>query len=270
MRTLVSAVAIFLVLCFAPGAIAGTQEAPEMTDAEGDCAFPPGNEYMDLTAAWISDETATDFNVNVAIAKFNDAMAAGTGITIQFTHQGVQFGVVGAHQGPDGWFYGNALVDESGVSEIVETSGSFTPGTPSILSVKFLKSNFPHGDATDNRLVDFFGGSVDLKPLLPFLATGQEPPGSFSQGQVDCDDITGDVEYTFAVGDHSSHEMGGSADASDDTEADDATGDATSGAASPTEDLVPQAAPDKGVPAPGLGLALVAVALALAWRRRSP
>lgn len=48
---------------------------------------------MDVTAARVSDETETEFVANVALAAFDGAFAeGGTGYTLQFAHQGVQWG----------------------------------------------------------------------------------------------------------------------------------------------------------------------------------
>jgi hypothetical protein len=259
---------LLLATLLAPAASAGTLEAPEITDPEGDCAFTPGNEYMDIVAVWISDETAMDFNVNIAIPKWNDAAGVAAGFTVQFTHQGVQFGVVAASQGAQGWYYGNAVVDENGVSEMTDASGSFTPGSPNVLTVQFHKSNFPHGDAADDKLVSIWAGSVDLKPSLPFLVTGTEPPIGFTESAIDCDDAESNAVYTFAVGDHSAHASGGSGDA------DDATGEGSEGAASesaPPDDaaLKPQSAPEAETPGVGL-VAVLAVVAGLAFARRRP
>lgn len=261
MRPIPSLVACLLLTTIgAPFASAGTMEDPELSDAEGDCAFAPGNEYMDIVAAWVSDETAADFTVNMAIAKWSNEAGGGAAFTVQFTHQGVQFGVVAAYQGPDGWYYGNARVDSNGVNEMVETRGSFSAGTPSVLSIVFLKSHFPHTDATDTKLRSFTAGSADLKPALPFLITGQQTPLPLTDMMIACDDASGTGEYEFAVGDHAQH---GAGDNMGDMPSDD-----TTQAPPPSEPVAAQNAPTNETPAPGLALALVAALLALVVLRK--
>lgn len=264
-------VPVLLALLSTPLAAAGTQEAPELTDPAGDCANAAGNEYLDVVAAWVSDETEHDFRVNIALAKFVDTIAMGAGITVQFSHQGVQFGVVALYQGSPGWYYGNALVNEEGVSEVRDADGSFTPGEPAILSIQFFKDNFPHGDMTDNEIRSFFAATTDFKPLMPFLIAGQNPPvaAGTGQGDIPCDSAEGSGTYTFQVGGHAAH-SGGDMDSGDNATAE-AGADASANATASTgsgDPLVPQAAAgDKDTPAPALALVLVAL-LALARLRR--
>lgn len=261
---------IVLLLAATPFATAGTPESPEMTDPAGDCGNAAGNEYIDVVSVWISDETTSDFRVNIALAKFLDAVAMGAGVTVQFSHQGVQFGVIGLYRGSsEGWYFGNALVDSAGVSEVRDSDGSFTPGEPAVLSIQFLKDNFPHGDSMDNELRDFYAATTDLKPLMPFFVAGQDPPfapGSGS-GELPCDEATSGATYTFQMGGHSAMMMEGGE--GDDTTANTtAPTNGTSPAASGDERLIPQAAAgEKDTPAPGLALVLVAL-LAIALMRR--
>lgn len=200
-----------------------------------------------------------------------DAAASGAGYTVQFTHQGVQFGVIAFYQSPaDGWFYGNGFVDtETGeLSNFSDAEGSFDAAA-ALLAITFAKSHFPHGDSADNQLTAFEGGTADFKPLLPiFIAEGVSGQGApVAPDYLDCDLAEGSVPYTFQTGGHSAH--GGSA------------GNATSGDGAPTnattddapQPVSPAAAPtDEGTKeSPGAGIllvALAALAVAVARRRR--
>ncbi|HWG90853.1 MAG TPA: hypothetical protein VNZ52_08415 [Candidatus Thermoplasmatota archaeon] len=194
-----------LLLALAPLASAGTPEAPELTDPAGDCSFAPGNEYADVTAAWISDETPTDFTVNLALAKFTDAAAQATGYTIQFEHQGVGFGVV-AFYFQNEWFFGTGRVnaDTGDVNEYNDTEGSFTAGTPAVLAIKFPKNLFPHTDPNDKALRRFTGGSADFKGEAPFFFDVPRPEQAPPLHQI-CDLAEGQLTYVFTSGEHAGH-----------------------------------------------------------------
>lgn len=200
-------VALALAVAFASFASAGSQESPELTDPEGDaaCYGPLGNEYADIVSAWIDGETATSLMVHIAIAKWTaDALGTGAGYTLQFSHQGVQYGAIAAYI-PEpmggGWEFNNGYVDTASgeLSDFQDAQGSFTPGTPAIISIEFSKSMFPHGDSNDNKLVGLTGGSADLKNWAPFLIADVEPPVPF---QI-CDSIQSSAEYVFQMGGHS-------------------------------------------------------------------
>jgi len=253
-------------LLASPVAVAGTLEAPELTDAAGDCSYALGNEYADVVAGWVSDESSTHFNANIALAKWTLAQVAEfSGYTLQFTHQGKQFGAAAFYANGQ-WEYSNAFIDlDSGeMSEFVEAEGSFAPGEPSILSIQFAKAHFPHGDSADNSLRDFEAGTADFKWYGPSFITGQDnpvPPPFFG-----CDVAAGDGIYEFSVGGHSTHDM--SADnASADPMA--VEGDDASDAASP-DAVAPLAAPEPSSGTPGVGALgiLGASGLALRLKRR--
>ncbi len=269
----------FLALLATPLAAAGTAEAPEVTDPAGDaaCFGPAGNEYADIVSAWISDESETTFNVNIALEKFTvDSLATATGYTVQFTHQGVQFGAVAAYipapMGP-GWEYTNGYVDTTTgeLGEFHDSRGSFTAGTPSILTIEFAKSLFPHGDMADNRLVNFVGGSADFKTWVPFFVADQEPTTDF----VECDHVESSAVYEFQVGGHSQMDMSGSDNATMTPE----TPGGTTNASGTGSNVAPAATggssggsgdDGKKVPAPGALLTVGAViAVGIAMRRRS-
>lgn len=109
---------------FSPGTLAGTPEAPEVTDPAGDCEFAPGNQYMDVVAAWISDETPNDLNVNIQLASWTPVVSEGAGFTLQFRHQGVRFGVLAGFIAQT-WTYGNGEVNEEG--EIISFNDTTGP-----------------------------------------------------------------------------------------------------------------------------------------------
>lgn len=268
---------ILLVLAL-PAAWAGTPEAPELTDPADDCGFPPGNHYADIVAAWVSDETPTHFNVNIALSKWTaDALAIGTGYTLQFSHQGVQFGVVAFYGGAvfGGWSYSNGYVDvETGeLQNFTDAEGSFTPGSPAVLTIAFDKAHFPHKESADDKLVAFKGGTADFKPPIPVWvaedASGQDVPAE--PDYLDCDIAESSATYTFGTGGHSAHGGGGATGGGSGNE----TAPSGTGAANGTapESATPaRAAPDaagdkKDTPfvAPA---ALVAVLAVLALRRR--
>lgn len=259
-----------LVLAAAP-ARAGSPDAPELSDAAGDCASPPGalgNEYLDIVSAWISDESDTAFNVNLAIAKWNDAAGEASGFTVQFSHQGVEWGVIVAYsqQFFAGWSYQTGQADADSASGFNDTTGSFTPGSPAIITASFPKSLFPHNDPTDSSLVSFNAFSADLKSYLPFaIAQGSGAPVDANGHWIVCDEAVGDGEYEFGSGGHSAH-----APADDES----AMTNATAQPSAPTGDGAPGASdkaeePAKTLPvAPLLAAAALAGAAAIARRPR--
>ena len=260
MRPMSLAAATFLLLLAVPLASAGTADAPEVTDDAGDCEVAIGNEYADIVGAWISDETATSFNVNLALAKWTDPAAQMSGYTVQFTHQGTQFGVVALYT-PDGWEYANGYIDmntgES--SNFTESPGSFTPGTPAVLMVTFDKANFVHTSATDNELRDFQAGTADFKFYAAFGIAGQAPPAE--SPYFICDFATSTATYAFSTGGHSMHSPGSGAGASNATAPTNSTASA-SGSSSAAAPVDAASAPDGGsspaeTPAPG-AIAMVA------------
>ena len=226
-----------------------------------------------MVAAWVSDETATGFNVNLALSKWTAERAASfTGYTVQFEHQGVQFGVAAFFDG-EGWDYSNAFIDvETGEMEGFEDStGSFTPGTPALLTVLFEKRHFPHGDSADNKLVGFKAATADFKTSLPWgiaPVPGAPPNGGYTV----CDLAQGDGAYAFQVGGHSAHGGGAApSDANQTAGAAPAGGAGTAGSDDPAP-VSPAAAPVGGkneTPAAGApALVALACAAALALRRR--
>ncbi|HUR68047.1 MAG TPA: hypothetical protein VM370_02290 [Candidatus Thermoplasmatota archaeon] len=221
---------------------------------------------MDIVGAWISDETATDFNVNIALASWIPVVSEGAGFTIQFTHQGVEFGVLAGYVAQT-WTYGNGAIDDGGgAGTFNETTGSFQESPP-VISVLFAKSNFPHTNMADNQLVDFWGGSIDLKPIEPLFFAPAQPP--VSPDVIACDEVTGTGSYTFTAGAHSMHASGSAAPTPS------PSASASNGANATSNDgaVVPAAAPTTAeqakVPAPGLALVVAACVAALALRPRA-
>lgn len=259
----------------APLASAGSQDAPEVTDDEGDaeCYAPAGNEWADVGGAWISDESATAFTVNIVVNKWtNDNAGAAVGYTLQFTHQDVQYGVAAAYVPAPfgtGWEYSNAFIDtETGeFGDFTDAEGSFTPGTPAILSIVFDKAFFPHGQAMDHTLSGFIGGSADFKNQVPFFIVGDDapvPPPEFEM----CDLMESDAIYTFTTGTHS---MGSMAEESNATAMDHEAMGHEPGASASTESTAPlstQGGGDKATPGLGILGAVLAIALVAALRRR--
>lgn len=266
---------IVFALVLAPTASAGTAEQPELTDPPGDCSFAPANHYADIVAAWISGETATSFDVNLALAEFSQPqLAEMSGYTVQFEHQGKQFGVVAFYwQGQWEFSTGFVNTDTGEASDFSDAEGTFTAGTPAIITVSFDKALFPHDDPNDNALRAFHAGTADFKPYAPFFfvpaALPVAPPFLGA-----CDTATSDATYTFGTGDHSGHGAATGGDAG--APMGNATGsDADAGAANGTTgDGVAQLADQQGAggnDTPGPSLALVAIAAAgaaLARRRR--
>lgn len=247
--------ALVVLILLAPLASAGSAEAPEVVDAAGDCAFPPGNHYMDVVAVWISDETADAFNVNIQLSEWVAPAAEGAGFAIQFKHQGVEFGVLAGYFAQT-WGYGNGRVSDSEIESYNETSGSFK-ASPPVITVLFQKNNFPHANAMDNKLVDFTGGSIDLKPLEPFFLVPAPLP-AYPPG-LECDTVQGTIPYEFQVGQHA-HDMSAMNSTAETNTT--ATPDSLENTAAPTP-----SEPAKSVP--GFQAVAVVVALAaLAARRR--
>lgn len=264
---------VLVALLLTPLGAAGTVDEPEISDAPGDatCFGGGSNEWADIVAAWISDETADAFNVNIALAKWDDNLGAFTGFTIQFEHQGVQFGAVAAYiPAPfgNGWEYNNGFIDpETGeLSDFQDAPGSFTPGTPAIISVTFAKSHFPHGEAMDHELRNFFGGSADLKMFIPTSIANEAVPVIPPRLEI-CDEVESSATYMFATGAHSMHEMG-----SMDAGSANATADGSANAT--TDDVAPLASPQSGgeggndTPGPGVALVIAGALVAVAASRR--
>lgn len=204
--------------------------------------------------------------MNLALAKWTlDALAEFSGYTVQFEHQGVTFGVA-AFYAMGEWEFSNGYVDlDTGdASDFTDATGTFTPGSPALLSVQFDKSHFPHADASDNQLRSFRAGTADFKYYVPFGFADVEPPAPAPV--FGCDDATGSLPYTFQTGGHSGHDAGASP----------ANQTADEGDVAPVEPLAedgagaaPEPAGANDTPAPGALPALAAAALAsAAWRRR--
>lgn len=263
--------ATLLALLAAPAVSAGSQDVPELTDAAGDCEFAFGNDYADVTAAWIADETATSFGVYLALAKWTEPLAQMSGYTVQFTHQGTQFGVAAVYS-PDGWEYSNGYIDfDTGdASNFSEADGSFTPGTPAILMVTFDKSHFPHNSA-DNQLTSFMAGTVDFKYYAAWGLAGQTPPAE--SPVFFCDEATSTATYTFTTGDHSMHAPGAASNATATTNTTATPTGSTAGAGSqvaPANAADDAPASSADTPAPGvLGLVATVAAGAILARRRA-
>lgn len=208
--------------------------------------------------------------MNIQLSKWTaDRIGAGTGYTLQFTHQGVQFGAVAFYGGGvlGEWSFATGFVDfdSAEVENATDAPGSFAPGTPALLSITFSKSLFPHADASDNALTAFRGGTADFKPPLPVWvaegASGQDVPAE--PDYLLCDLAESGASYVFQTGGHSTHDAGAQPAPSPEIDA-----SATQVNATGDEAPAAQAAPAKNaVPMPGLALALAAVGLALAARR---
>lgn len=253
---------ILSVVAIALPASAGSRDAPEVPDAAGDCAYAAGNEYADIVAAWISDETAMDFVVNIGLSKWTqDMLASYAGYTLQFTHQGVQWGVAALYNPQGGWEWSTGHIDtETGaMGNFTETTGEWD-ATSATMSIVFPKAIFPHaGD--DNRLHTFAGGTADFKKDLPiFLAQGVGAPVP-SQDYMLCDLVESASEYAFTVGQHTMPAAG--TPSTPDPAASDEGTSTTPPAPAPTPTPPSQATPGAGL------LHLVGVLACLAaWRRR--
>lgn len=263
MRT--SLVLTFIAILAIPAASAGTAEAPEVTDPAGDCQFAPGNHYADIVAAWISDETADDFIVNIKLSEFI-AESAGlfAGYTLQFSHQGVQWGVA-ALLGQDGWEWTTAQIDTTTgeMGGFNDTTGQFDASTLT-MSILFPKSLFPH-DGNDNKLSGFEGGTADFKKDVPifilqgFGAPAPDPMITF------CDLVESAATYTFTVGRHTMHDS--AASASNETMTADASIEPQA-----VDNKAPAATtspkPARGVPGPGILVLLATIAIAAVRRAK--
>jgi len=249
--------AIAALILAIPTAAAGSQEAPEIVDPVGDCSFAPANHYADIVAAWIAEETATDFQVHVQLAEWiNDGAGMFTGLTVQFTHQGIEWGVV-ALRNVEAWEFstGHVNTQTGEIEGYNETSGTFDTSAATF-TILFPKSLFPH-NGNDDKLTSIFAATADLKKDVPFFVALGSSPTALTI----CDRAEATAAYTFTVGEHTMH---GAASANATTEAgDDVEGLSTNEVpASPS----PVSAPSRGVPAPGL-LAVLAVACLAALRR---
>lgn len=229
----------------------------------------------------MSDESATHFTVNLALSKYTaDPLGFFVGYTVQFTHQGVTFGVLAFNGGPafGGWSYSNGFVnfDSGEVENATEASGTFTPGSPALLSIQFDKALFPHGNGADNKLVGFKAGTADFKAPMPvWIVQGTsgvdvpaEPPFTV------CDLAEGTGTYAFQVGGHAQHgsgAMGGSGSAGGNATAPPTATTTTQGGGANLNASANGGAGDgdeKGAPGPGAALVLAAVGVALLAARR--
>ncbi|HLE96971.1 MAG TPA: hypothetical protein VI997_06320 [Candidatus Thermoplasmatota archaeon] len=250
-------------LFLAGAASAGAADAPELEDATGDCAFVAGNEYVDIVSAWVSDETEDAFTVNIGVAKWSEQAGVGAGFTIQFLHQDVQFGVT-ALRTHEGWEFGNALYEGGRISGYNESTGSFTPGTPAVISIAFEKANFPHADAMDHTLGSFTGYSGDLKGAFPLFLLPANPPVPPETIIAPCDQATGTGEYTFETGQHAHMAAGANQTTQQDAAKDLDASSTDSGAAAPSDVATPEAE----TPAIGAFGAVAALGVAVALARR--
>ncbi|HET6405019.1 MAG TPA: hypothetical protein VFH78_10255 [Candidatus Thermoplasmatota archaeon] len=251
-------------LVVAGSASAGSRDAPEVSDPEGDCQYALGNEYADIVAAWISDETASDFRVNIALAKWApDTLASYAGYTLQFTHQSVDWGVAAFFDPQRGWQWSTATLDrETGeMSSFAETLGEWDADTTT-MKIVFPKSIFPH-DGNDNALRGFLGGAADFKKDVPvFVARSLGAPVAPVGDLMTCDLIQSNATYTFTVGEHTMHTMSAASDAAAATNA---SQEEASAAAGPGG--APSSAPaPRETPYP-FALGLVALACLAALRR---
>lgn len=62
---------ILALMLFAPCAIAGTEQDPEITDPEGDAALPE-SQRCDILSVWFWGETETSFNITIHLKSLND------------------------------------------------------------------------------------------------------------------------------------------------------------------------------------------------------
>ena len=251
-----------LVAC-AASASAGSRDAPEVPDAAGDCSFAAGNEYADMVAAWISEETATDFLVNIQLAKWTqDALGAYAGYTLQFTHQDVQWGVASFYDAQAGWSWSTAFIDtQSGqMSNFTPTEGAWDASTAT-MSILFPKSLFPH-NGNDNTLRAFTGGSADFKKDIPvFIAQGAGAPVPGSDIMT-CDLVQSSATYEFTLGQHTMQPAAPTSGPS--PSGSEATIDGSTPSASPATTPGP---PSRDAPVPPLALTILALACLAAWRR---
>lgn len=263
MRTALLLVA--LVALIAP-ASAGSRDAPEVTDATGDCAFAAGNEYADIVAAWVSAETAQDFSIDLQLAKFTEQAAAFAGYTLQFTHQDVQFGVVAFFDPANGgWEFSTGYIDMTSgeMRDFDDTSGAFDASSAT-LTILFPKSLFPH-DGDDNTLRGFVGGTADLKKDVPvFVAQGAGAPVPTAGPLLICDQVESSAVYTFTTGQHTQH--AGAATPTTPSAGEDPS-ETAAGAPEPASPTPTPSSPARGTPGVPLAALLLGVAgLALARR----
>ena len=246
-----------LLLVLVPFASAGSAEAPELTDELGDCAVPYGNAYLDVVAAWVDGETETTFNVHLQLASFESGIAEGAGYSVQFTHQGLSWGIVAVRSTviADGWEFSTGRATADLAEGLEEAPGSFDEAT-STITVTFPKGLFEHGDGGDTTLRDFVAMSADLRPAYPFFL-GEEAGLDGNGRWIVCDEAVGALDYAFTSGRHSNQH-------------------AAHGAGAPPMEHVPAAAvepappaeaPTKETPLPA-ALALLALALALVARAK--
>lgn len=250
-------------LLAAPAALAGTPDAPEIADPAGDCEFAPANHYADIIAAWISDETAMDFLVHLRLAEWlQDAAGAYAGYTVQFSHQGVQWGIAAFYDPQAGWEFSTATIDTTTGERgnFTDTSGTWDASTAT-MSVVFPKSIFPH-DGNDNKLSGFVAGSADFKKDIPFFiaagVTGMPPPLPLTF----CDRAESTATYTFQVGQHTMRESATMDATAQNDSATDAPEDVDRAAAPEARD-----APAKETPSPSAALVLLVAACLVALRR---
>lgn len=210
---LVSAIAITVALLVGVQlASAGSADAPELADAAGDCAIAYGKEYLDITGAWLDAETADTFDVHLQLAAWRAEIAEGSGYTVQFSHQGVTWGVVAVYSSvvAEGWEFSTGVATAELAENFEDAPGSFDAGTSSI-TVTFPKRLFPHVDANDTTVRDFVAMSADLRPAYPFFL-GEEAGLDGNGRWIVCDDAAGTGTFEFRAGahsaEHSTHESG--------------------------------------------------------------
>lgn len=214
-------------------ASAGTPDAPELTDVAGDCAVPYGNEYLDLAAAWVDNEDADSFDVHLRLAAWRAELAEGSGYAVQFSHQGVTWGIVAVYSSviAEGWSFSTGVATAELAEGFEDAPGSFDAAT-STMVVTFAKGIFPHRDATDTTLRDFVAMSADLRPAYPFFVG--EDAGLDGNGRwIVCDDAVGTGTYTFAAGAHSSAHTTHDAATLEGATAENATGEPDASGAAP-------------------------------------
>lgn len=62
---------LLALMVFAPCAMAGTQQDPEITDLEGDAAMPE-SQRCDILSVWFWGETETSFNITIQLKSLSD------------------------------------------------------------------------------------------------------------------------------------------------------------------------------------------------------
>lgn len=202
-------VTIALVLALAPLAAAGTPEAPELTDPAGDCAVPYGNEYLDIVAAWISGETVDTFEVNLQLATWTEPIAEGAGFTVQFSHQGLEWGIIVTYGALSfgGWSFATGRASAEEATDFAPAEGRFDAATLTITTT-FPKNLFPHKDMNDRQLVGMKALSADLRPAIPFFVGAEAGAPVSGDGRwIACDEATASMPYVFTGGHGSDHAM---------------------------------------------------------------